>query len=113
MSQKLNQKDLCGLGDPGARVAQVSPENLARCFPAELQYACEYWVQHLQRSGAQLYDNDQAHTFLQKHFLHWLEALSLMQSMSRAVAMIRTLEKLLAVSFYPIIHGVFISTERA
>jgi len=42
MSQKL-QKDICGLMVPGAGVAQVSPEKLARCLPAELQYACRYF----------------------------------------------------------------------
>ncbi|XTI95240.1 hypothetical protein V2W45_1462911, partial [Cenococcum geophilum] len=92
MSQKLNQKDLCGLGDPGARVAQVPPENLARCFPAELQYACEYWVQHLQRSGTQPYDDDQVHQFLQEHLLHWLEALSWMGKTSEGILAILSLE---------------------
>jgi hypothetical protein len=33
-------------------------------------------IQHLEKSGAQLHDNDQVHRFLQVHLLHWLEALS-------------------------------------
>lgn len=41
MSQKL-QRDICGLGDLGARVAQVPPKSLTRYLPAELQYACRY-----------------------------------------------------------------------
>ena len=107
------KRDICEMHAPGVLTSEVERSRIEERLRPEVQYACLYWVQHLQRSGAQLYDNDQAHTFLQKHFLHWLEALSLMQSMSRAVAMIRTLEKLLTVSFYPIIHSVFISTERA
>ena len=35
-----------------------------------------YWVNHLQRSQVRLYDNDQVHKFLHKHFIHWFEALS-------------------------------------
>ena len=35
-----------------------------------------YWIQHLEKSGAQLHDNDQVHRFLQVHLLPWLEALS-------------------------------------
>ena len=97
------KRDICEMHAPGALTSEVDHSRVEECLHPEVQYACLHWVQHLQRSGAQLYDNDQAHTFLQRHFLHWLEALSLMQSMSRAVAMIRTLEKLLTVSFYPII----------
>ena len=97
------KRDICEMHAPGVLTSEVDHSRVEERLRPEVQYACLYWVQHLQRSGAQLYDNDQAHTFLQKHFLHWLEALSLMQSMSRAVAMIRTLEKLLTVSFYLII----------
>ena len=45
MSQKLNKKDLCGLGDPGAKAAEVPPDKIQHCLPPELQYACEYWVE--------------------------------------------------------------------
>jgi hypothetical protein len=40
------------------------------------------------------------HEFLKTHFLHWLEALSLIRSMSSAVATIEKLENLLAVSIH-------------
>jgi hypothetical protein len=29
-----------------------------------------YWVQHLQKSSAQLYDDDQVHQFLQNYLLY-------------------------------------------
>jgi hypothetical protein len=73
MSQKLNQKDLCGLGDPGARVAQVPSENVAHCLPAELQYACEYWVSHLQRSKAEVDDESRVHRFLREYCVQCLQ----------------------------------------
>jgi hypothetical protein len=38
-SSKKLQKDIYGLGDPGAKVAVIR-ENLACCLPEELRYAC-------------------------------------------------------------------------
>jgi hypothetical protein len=73
MSQKLNQKDLCGLRDPGARIAQVSSEKLARYLPEELQYACEYWVSHLQRSNTVVDDESRAHRFLREYCVQCLQ----------------------------------------
>jgi hypothetical protein len=93
------KRDICDLHAPGALTSEVDRSRIEECLPPEVQYACLYWVQHLQKSGAQLHDNDQVHSFLQRHFLHWLEALSLMQSLSGGVVMIRTLGNLLAVSF--------------
>jgi hypothetical protein len=45
-----------------------------------------------------LCDTGSIHEFLKAHFLHWLEALSLIRSMSSAVATTKKLENLLAVS---------------
>src|SRR5690349_21168921 len=64
----------------------------------DLQYACHYWVQHLQRSGARVADDCQVHKFLQKHLLHWLEALSLMRKTSEGVLAITSLESMVTVS---------------
>jgi hypothetical protein len=38
------------------------------------------------------------HIFIQKHFLYWLEALSLMGNMSDRIVMMRALESMLRVS---------------
>jgi hypothetical protein len=74
MSASLKQ-DICGQGAPGALVADIESSRVERSLPPEVQYACLYWIQHLQRSGTQLHDGDQVHQFLQVHLLHWLEAL--------------------------------------
>ena len=73
MSESLKQ-DICGLDAPGALVVNMDSSRVERSLPTELQYACLYWIQHLQKSGALLYDNDQVYQFLQVHLLHWLEA---------------------------------------
>ena len=78
MSTFLKQ-DICGLGAPGVLVADIESSKVEQCLSSEVQYACLYWVQHLQKSGDKLQDNDQFHQFLQAHLLHWLEALGWMR----------------------------------
>jgi len=65
-----------------------------QCPPAEVQYACLYWVQHLQKSGGQLGDNDQVRQFLQKHLLHWLEALGWIKGVSEGILAMILLESI-------------------
>ena len=48
-------------------------------------------LENFQREEAGLHDNGQIHVFLRKHFLHWLEALSLMGKMSEGIIMITIL----------------------
>ena len=96
MSTSL-KRDICGLRAPGVLATDIEIGIVEQCLPQEVQYACLYWVQHLQCSGAQLYDND-VHQFLKEHFLHWVEALSLMGKMSYGAILVRTLESMLQVS---------------
>jgi nucleoside phosphorylase len=96
MSQKL-QRDICSLGDPGATVADVPSENLARCLPTELQYACRYWIDHLRRSEYQLCDNGRVHRFLQDHLLHWVEALGWIGQSSKGIRATASLESMVNV----------------
>jgi hypothetical protein len=64
-----------------------------------LQYCCVYWIQHLQKSDAKPYDYDQVYLFLQKHLLHWLEALGWMGKTSEGIRAILLLEAQISVSF--------------
>ena len=97
MSDSLRM-DMCDLGVPGALVNDLADGEVEHYLTPDVQYACKYWVQHLQRSKACLRDNDQVHQFLQKHFLHSLETLSLMGRISDASIVLRTLESILTVS---------------
>jgi hypothetical protein len=93
------KRDICGLQMPGALSSEVESNTLSRCLPKHVQYACRYWVDHLQRGEIGLcYDNGQVHKFLQQHFLHWIEALSLMGKISEGVLLITTLHSMLTVS---------------
>jgi hypothetical protein len=93
MSEHL-LKNGCNL-QPGT---EVNKRDVETYLPPIIQYACYYWVEHLQKSKIKLDDHSKVYLFLREHFLHWLEALSLMRSMSSAVVTIRRLENLLVVS---------------
>ena len=91
------KRDICGLREPGTLTKDVQANQIKQYLPAELRYACLYWVQHLQKSGIPLTDNDQVHRFLQEHLLHWLEALSLMGNTSEGVVAISSLNGMVVV----------------
>jgi hypothetical protein len=91
MSENL-KRNICHLRTPGALASEVKSCQVEQCLPVDLQYACRYWAQHLQRSEARLCDNNHVHKFLQKHFLHWLEALSLIGKMPDSVGIATALQ---------------------
>jgi hypothetical protein len=73
MSTSLKQ-DICDLKAPGILMTNVKSTQVQNCIPPDVQYACLYWVRHLQRGSTQLYN--EVYLFLQDHLLHWLEALA-------------------------------------
>jgi hypothetical protein len=97
MSTSLKQ-DICGLDSSSVPAADIDSDRVERSLPPEVQYACLYWIQHLQKSGIQLHDEDQVHQFLQEHLLHWLEALGWMGKVSEGIYAITSLESIAAVS---------------
>ncbi|EXJ87253.1 hypothetical protein A1O3_04212 [Capronia epimyces CBS 606.96] len=95
LMSRMLRRNICGLDSPGALVRDVDPSLIEERIPPELQYACLYWVQHYRHSGTRLQDNDPAHRFFQKHFLHWLEAVNLIGKSAEAAAVIRMYHSLL------------------
>jgi hypothetical protein len=93
ISTSLKQ-DICGVDAPGVLVADVETSRVGQCLPPDVQYACLYWVEHLKKSGAQLYNNSQVHEFLKVHLLYWLEVLSWMWRVSDGIHAITLLESI-------------------
>jgi NACHT domain len=98
------KNNMCKLR-PGWSPSAVSREDLEKAISPELQYACKYWVEHVQRGGVSLTDDDethpqsaQVHRFFRKNFLQWLEVLSLIGRLPDAVRMIHILESMVQVS---------------
>ena len=106
MSEHL-RRDVCDLQLPGALAVDVEQSKVDQCLPDHIQYACRYWVSHLQQSDIELCDDGQVHKFLKEHFLHWLEALSLCRNMSEGVTSIAKLEALIQVILGPAMLSIY------
>ncbi|KAF2621070.1 Pfs, NACHT and WD domain protein [Macroventuria anomochaeta] len=100
MSSTL-RRDMCGLQKPGARIQEAISQVPNSSLP-QIAYACEYWVKHIW-AGRQdckdlVADGGKVYSFFQKHLLHWLEAMSLLQKMPKAVLALQQLQRSLPVA---------------
>jgi len=93
MRKRLKQ-DICGIGKLNATPGEVGKDTLTNYLPAELEYACIYWVYHLEASGR---PNDRVHGFLLDHFLHWLEVLSILKRLPHFLKVLQNLTDLVKV----------------
>ncbi|KAL5614320.1 uncharacterized protein BROUX77_000157 [Berkeleyomyces rouxiae] len=91
LSQSL-RADICRLVRPGTNRSTIDEKAIKACIPPEVQYACLYCVYHLQRVEAMLDDTSTIFEFLRKHFLQWLEALSLMGRTSESLKILKDLQ---------------------
>ncbi|KAJ5979902.1 hypothetical protein N7481_007200 [Penicillium waksmanii] len=96
---KTLQRDILNIKFPGIAIKEVtqpSPNPLAA-----VKYACVHWVDHLQNgwsdkvNDVSLDDGGCVDIFMKNEYLHWLEALSILGSLSQGIAAILKLEDLL------------------
>ena len=90
------RQNMCGL-QPGSFRSEVDEGKITSHLSPELQYACRYWVYHLKQSQRHVRDGDLTDIFLRKHFLHWLEAMSLIRETNKFIHLIETLYALVDV----------------
>ncbi|OBS29574.1 hypothetical protein FPOA_03512 [Fusarium poae] len=99
MSSKLHQ-DICNLVHPGTLDSEIPPDTLEARIPQHLRYTCKYWVNHLSNLGRDrqrdvwLLKGGKIHGFLQQHFLHWLEVMSLINEGPAAILIVNQLQTL-------------------
>ena len=104
MSKGL-KRNMGHLTTPGSTLQDVDREILSTQLSKHLQYACQYWVDHLEgisaNSGGRraLPSGENVLAFFRQDFLHWLEAMSLMAKMSQAVILVTRLGDLLNVCY--------------
>ena len=94
--QRGLKKNICDLPSHGTSRADLESQAINCYLSADLQYSCRYWVHHLDRGGFCL--PNRLDMFLQQHFLHWLEAMSLLGLIFECVGMIDTLQTVTQVS---------------
>jgi hypothetical protein len=92
------RKNICRLDSPGKLRGEIDSKTVDKWLPTDLRYACRYWVHHLEQSKASINDQSEVYHFLQEHFIHWLEVLSLIGVISESDTLIGTLQSLIAVS---------------
>ncbi|KAF4843336.1 Vegetative incompatibility protein HET-E-1 [Colletotrichum siamense] len=73
---------------------------------APVRYACVYWADHLTENQVGNQQLDEVHLFMAEHFLHWLEALSLLRSISEGILSMSRMQQINEASF----QGAYIST---
>ncbi|CAF3616111.1 unnamed protein product [Fusarium graminearum] len=86
------QPDICHLKIPGTHRSTLKPEFTNACMPPEVQYACLYWVSHQIVAGLGPGDATRILKFLKQHFLHWLEAMSLLDRAFQITKLMRELQ---------------------
>lgn len=112
MHQHL-KRDVCGLRIAGRLRSEIDQQTINTSLPAEVQYACQYWVHHLKESRSSVRDSDPVHSFLARHLLHWLEALGLLGRISESISMVDDLLAFLDVccAAYPQSQSVLTSPD--
>lgn len=86
------RKDMCGLRLPATLQSSIEQEAVNDCLPPDLQYACLYWVDHVEQAGVDSVTDLSILTFLKENLLYWLEALSLMGRSYESVDMVERLK---------------------
>jgi hypothetical protein len=106
---KTLRRDICNLRHSGRSIEQIKVPDLDPL--SQIRYACVYWIDHVGEIDSSLHiqvglsDNGEIHRFLKKHFLHWLEALSLIGKVSESIGLIGELQSMVDVSHSPILHA--------
>ncbi|KAJ6098857.1 NACHT and WD40 domain protein [Penicillium canescens] len=94
------KQNVCELSYSATR-ERIESRVIAQCFPPEMQYSCHYWAHHLARSTKDPAEIEEllspVHSFLQQHFLHWMEAMSILGLNSDIIEIINLLQSLIPI----------------
>jgi hypothetical protein len=83
MNERL-RKDICDIRDPSLFNTEVADlkQRLVDCVSPQLRYACRFWHVHFELAGTvSVGVTSHLEDFCQKHLLHWLELLSLLDEL--------------------------------
>lgn len=103
-SSKGLRQNMCNLRMPGTLRSEIDNQVIDNALSPEVRYACRYWVHHLEQSEGRIRDGDLVHAFLQRYFLYWLEALSLMREASESIHMINSLQSHVDVRYFHVFY---------
>ncbi|KAH6900410.1 vegetative incompatibility protein HET-E-1 [Thelonectria olida] len=87
-------RDMCNVIKPGTYRTSISAQIISSSLSPAVQYACLFWVYHLDQAKVTVDDGGEIYGFLSRYFLYWIEALSLLGRMGECIKTIRTLQRL-------------------
>ena len=83
--------NICDLASYETQREDIDSRVISQYLTPDLQYSCRYWIYHLKKNTGRI-SQSEILTFFKKRFLHWLEALALIGSISDTVKIIDTLK---------------------
>jgi len=92
------RRNICNLPNEGTQRNEIRKDSIQHCIHPELKYACQYWAHHLKQCTGLVSMMHEAFLFLQEHFLHWVEAMSLLGLTSRILGTLDTFPTAMSVS---------------
>jgi ankyrin repeat protein len=90
------RENICGLQSYATECKDINDQTIDQCLPEELRYSCCHWAYHLEQSNGPL--SDEVSGFLEKHFLHWLETVSILGRYSESIHILNRLMEMTTVS---------------
>lgn len=90
-------RDMCRLPSLGTLKSEIAQKDIENALSPAVQYACRYWTDHVEKGRLELPDYGCVHELLLQHFLHWLEAMSLMGKVSEAIIAIANMTAMINV----------------
>ncbi|PLN81768.1 WD40 repeat-like protein [Aspergillus taichungensis] len=88
------RKNICNLPNDGTPLSEIDMRYMDDYLPSDLRYSCRYWVQHLVQTQEPVVDVSRAFSFLKKHFLHWVEVMSILGFLSEAISLLALLQSI-------------------
>lgn len=107
-------KNIYHLEHQGIESKDITPPELDPLAP--IQYFCVFWLDHLRDEIKESPENGNklcnlGFGFLKKHFLHWLESLSLLHRFSDGITSIRKLLNVIQVSLQYLVTSTILSRD--
>ncbi|CBF82911.1 hypothetical protein AN3340.2 [Aspergillus nidulans FGSC A4] len=87
-------ENICGLAALKGLDSSLEQDIVGRILPSDLRYSCLYWVYHLKQANRSIQVGDHVHSFLQTHFLDWVEALGILDRPSEILQAVQVLVSL-------------------
>ncbi|KAL7933019.1 hypothetical protein V8C35DRAFT_306054 [Trichoderma chlorosporum] len=106
------KEDICFLKSPGTLRSDMKKNVVNEYLPSAVQYACIYWVYHLNLSSRSICDHDETHNFLASYLLNWLEALGLMGRITESIRMMDDLIHKVEATSAQILKSLLQDTKR-